>query len=149
MVREGCNERMVVLFEENFCNSEDKQAVVNGKNVYYIKTKKGQNPLVTEFACTINREHKSILMSFNYNNQQICCRSSTCILSKWQQASCWARTYSLSSWPWYSLTLRVPSCQDLFGLFWSWLLHCPSCRFLGEILKCQDHLTSMWRLSCF
>ena len=60
MAREGCNGRMIGLFVENYCNSEDEQAVVSGKTVYHIKSKKGRNPTVTEFARTLDTARKSI-----------------------------------------------------------------------------------------
>jgi len=60
MAREGCNERMIGLFAENYCNSEDKQAIVNGRTIYHVKSKKGQNPTVTKFAHTLNIACKSI-----------------------------------------------------------------------------------------
>ena len=60
MAREGCNERMIGLFVENYCNSEDEQAVVSGKTVYHIKSKKGRNPTITEFARTLNTACKLI-----------------------------------------------------------------------------------------
>ena len=46
MAREGCNERMIGLFVENYCKSEGKQAIVNGKIIYHIKSKKGQNSTI-------------------------------------------------------------------------------------------------------